>query len=123
MNFFKRRKILKNRNYLDLIPVRKAGQEEIEGNKICLLVPKFKNEGFAKWFIPRRKSLFFRINLDETGSMTWLEIDGIKSVREICDNLLQRSGNNLPQVVERVTKFLTLLYENRYISFTVLEEK
>ena len=122
MNFFKRRKILKNQNYLDLIPVRKAGHEDVEGNKICLTIPKFKNEGFAKWFIPRRKSLLFRINLDETGSMTWLEIDGIKSVREICENLLQRYGNNLPQVVERVTKFLTTLYENRYISFTVLEE-
>ena len=120
LNFFQRRRILKNQNYLELIPVVKV-EYELSDNKINLKIPKFKNEGFAQWFIPKRKSLYFYIHLDELGSATWLEIDGKQNVKQICEKLTNKSGDKVSSVVERVTKFLTKLYEQRYISFTLLE--
>jgi len=121
-NFFQRRKILKNQNYLDLIPIPKVLYKLSDDNMANLIIPKFKNEEFAKWFIPKRKSLHFIIHLDEIGTATWIEIDGKQNVKQICEKLKEKFNEKVNPVEERVTKFLTKLYDQRYISFTILEK-
>lgn len=122
LNFFQRRRILKNLNYLDLIPITKIKHELNNNGNIDLVIPKFKNEGFAKWFIPKRKSLDFVVHLDEIGSAAWLEIDGKQTVKQICNNLTEKFGDKAMSIEERIAKFYTKLYDQRYISFTVLEQ-
>jgi hypothetical protein len=123
MNFFKRRKILRKANYLELTPYRIAGHETDENGKAMIVVPKFRSEFWKELLIPRRKTPYYRINLDELGSATWLEIDGKKNVGEICRLLTGRFGEKISPAEERITKFLTKLYDQRYISFMEISEK
>ncbi len=122
MNFFQRRKILKQTNSLDLIPVRLHEHETEENGLITLLVPRFKNKFLSRYLVPKNKSRYFKIKLDEIGSLAWKSMDGQKSIREICDILSQELGDKVQPVEERLSKFCFMLYEQRYITFTVLQD-
>jgi hypothetical protein len=125
MNFFKRRKILKKANFLDLTPVRMIGEEPLDEKRISLLMPRFKNRYTSAMFQPRSKDHFIRIKLDEFGSMTWLLIDGRTRVGEIADQLNEAHPDKLQPADEtprRVTDFLAMLYQQRYISFLEIME-
>ena len=108
------------KNFLDMIPVRNIGEFTREGDKITLMIPKFKSEWMRKWLIPASHSRYFRIHLDETGSKVWLLIDGTRNTDEIC-NLLSNSVSDQikadDSVALRVTEFLRQLYRNRFIVF------
>jgi len=96
-----------------------------DGN-ITLIVPKFKKEALQKFIIPKNKSGNFKIRLDGLGSATWLEIDGKRNVHEICKLLKEKLGEKIEPIEEvetRITKFLTQLYDRRYISFKELQEQ
>jgi hypothetical protein len=121
MNFFERRKRLKGANYLELTPIRSVEFESDLNNQITLLLPKFTSTFAKKYIVPRLKTKVFRLKLDELGSASWIAIDGNKNVSAIADELLVSIGEKIQPAEERLTKFLTLLYEQRYITFQELE--
>ncbi len=113
-------------NFLEMIPVRNVKEFTREGEKITLLVPKFKSEWMVKWFIPSSRSKHFSIHLDELGSKVWNLIDGDINTGEICN----RFSADMPEephpensVELRVTEFLRQLYKNRFIVFKQLMHK
>ncbi|MFO8023321.1 MAG: PqqD family protein [Perlabentimonas sp.] len=118
--FFKRRRILKNTSALDLIPVRLYEHKINDDGTVTILVPKFKNEKFARFFIPASKSIYISINLDELGSATWLAMDGSKTTDTICKELSEKFGDKIHPAQERVIKFLSGLYHNKQITFRQL---
>jgi hypothetical protein len=120
LNIFQRRRILKGANYLELKPVRKQAFETDDDGKVTLLVPKFSNKALSDFLIPKSKTDHFKIRLDELGSATWLAIDGKLNVGQLCDKLANALGEKIHPVHERVPKFLTLMYEQRYITFQEL---
>ena len=125
MNFFQRRKILKSTNFLDLTPFKLQTDMVREEGKIVLLVPKFKNPVLTSLVVPGRKSPHFRIKLDEVGTAVWEEIDGQKSAGDICERLKEKLGEKVQpynEIEQRVSKFLSRLYEQRYISFRELNK-
>jgi hypothetical protein len=120
LNFFQRRKILKNANYLDLTPVRTMEFEILEDGKVDILMPRFKHHILKRALQPHWKKEFIRIHLDEIGSAIWTEIDGISNVHELCNHLQATCPEKLhPQeeTEKRVTQFLSLLYQEKYITF------
>ncbi len=120
MNFFQRRKILKKANYLDLTPLRQMDFEIREDKKVDILMPRFKHPVLKRALQPHWKQEFIRIHLDEIGSAIWLQIDGTIQVNEICSQLeaTKKEKLNPPaETVKRVTQFLSLLYQQRYITF------
>jgi hypothetical protein len=122
LNFFQRRKILKNLNYMDATPVRCSDFKTSDDGIVTLVVPKFQNRKFNDFmFRPSRR--YFKISLDELGSAVWLSIDGQRNVAVICGKMLEIFGDEINPVEQRVTKFFTTLYEARYISFKEIEEK
>lgn len=124
MNFFKRRKILSNQNFLEMVPVQKRAYEIQEAGRVALLIPKFRNEAFADLLVPKNKSRYITIRLDEMGSATWQLIDAQKNVQQICEELYNSQNQafkDMEDTVNRVTRYLTMLYEQKYISFSVLE--
>jgi hypothetical protein len=121
MNFFKRRRILKKLNYLEATPVRKCDFKTDENGIVILIIPKFKNEKFNQWFLNSRKR-HFSISLDELGSVVWQQIDGHCKVYDICNKAVEILGDKIQPVEERITKFLTKLYDSRFISFKELED-
>jgi hypothetical protein len=120
MNFFQRRKLLKRANYLELTPVRVAQHETAPDGEVIIVVPKFKREFWREFVLSRKRLPNYRIRLDELGAATWLEVDGIKKVGEICSVLSVKLGEKIHPAEERVTKYLTILYDQRYISFREL---
>ena len=121
MNIFQRRKILKNENALDLVPVRRRKHELDEEDMVKLVVPKFGKQWMQRFFIAPAGKKTVNIQLDEMGSAVWLRIDGEKTVEEIAGELV----SNYPDTEEaqdRVLSFISMLYEQRYITFRQLEE-
>jgi hypothetical protein len=121
LNFLTHRKILKELNYLELTPFRILNHEVEQNGLVTVLLPKFKNKFLAS-FVPRNKSHYVSIHLDELGSAVWLEMDGIKKVGEIIDILTEQLGEKIHPADERITKFLTNLYQNKFIGFKELQK-
>lgn len=117
LGFSERRRILKGANYLDLTPHRLHKEEISEENLVTVLIPKFQNRFAVRFIVPKLKSHVFKLKLDELGSAVWLSVDGKKTVDQIAKQLLKKFGDKIEPVNERLTKFLTGLYEQRLITF------
>ena len=123
--FFKRRKILKQTSALDLHPVRLMESKKRDGENLDILLPRFKSKLASRLLQPRWKSEFIRIKMDAFGSAVWERIDGNLSTAEICDKLKELFPDKLSSpddTEERVSKFLSLLYQQRFISFTEVQK-
>jgi Coenzyme PQQ synthesis protein D (PqqD). len=121
LSFFQRRKILKGVNYLELTPFR-IYEHQIEDNGlVTVLLPKFENKILKSIFISKNKPQFIRIKLDEFGSEVWLLLDGGKKVEYIAKCLVEKFGDRIQPVNERLTSFLTQLYLQKFISFNEIK--
>jgi hypothetical protein len=127
MNFFQRRKVLKNANYLQLIPVRMMEYQMEEQGTVTILLPRFKNNYWREVYRNSKKGEYIFIRFDHLGSSIWQLIDGKQNVDEICTLMKEIHSKQLHPIEEtekRVTQFLSLLYQQRYISFVqLLNEK
>jgi len=123
LNFFQRRKILKNINYLELTPYKLYSDETDENGLITILVPKFTNPIAKRLLEPTLSSKFFRIKLDELGSEAWKNTDGKKRVFEIANILSRKFGAKIQPIDQRLTKFFTGLYLQNIISFNEIKKK
>jgi len=120
LSFKERKKILQNVNTLDLTPVKIQTDEVDNENLVTIIYPKFKNE-FAKKFIGAKlKSADFKIQLEKFGSAVWMNMDGNKKVQEIIQTVSSEFGDEIQPAVERVSKFIFQLYEQKLISFKEL---
>ncbi len=123
MNFFQRRKFLKKVNTLELTPLRLLGHAAGEGAKVSVLLPRFRGVPLGGFWQAHTQRKFIPIKLDEFGSAAWLLIDGETSVAGICAKLAEQFPGLLRQeeAEERVSKFMFLLYDQRYITFRELQ--
>lgn len=120
---FFRKKSNPDINFLELTPVRNY-EHEIENNGlISVFVPKFDIKWLDRILSRIIKSRFFKAKLDEFGTETWLEIDGVKSVQMISNQLSKKFGEKINPVDERLTKFLSELYKYNFITFKELNMK
>ncbi|MGE5425016.1 MAG: hypothetical protein ACM3N9_06610 [Syntrophothermus sp.] len=120
MNFFKRRNILKKTSFMDLIPVKVLDAELNEQGKVDIFVPRFKNDYLKRAFQTKKKGDFFVIHLDENGSLVWSAIDDRMTVEKLAETVYQTHPEKFKDqedTNDRVRKFISLLYQERYISF------
>jgi len=113
---------LKSTNFLTLRPLARHRHEAGDDGLVTVFIPKFKNKYLIKFLVPSWKSPEFRIKLDELGSAVWQSIDGRKTVERICEELSERMGDKIHPAEERVTKFLSTLYYQGFVTFKELEE-
>jgi hypothetical protein len=123
LSFFERRKILKNVNYLEITPYRIHSEEVDENGLVTVLIPKFKRKIAVNALTRLGKPLIIRIKLDEFGSETWLQLNGRQNVSAISKKLIQKFGEKIQPVEERLTRFLTNLYLQGFISFNEIKAK
>ena len=116
-------KLKNNINFLELTPVLELGYDLNSEGLVNILIPRFTNKILANLFMPRLKAPYIKMNLDEFGSEAWLQIDGVKKVDEIAKNLFDKFGEKIDPVEERLTKFLTQLYNYKFITFIELKIK
>ena len=122
VSFLERRKILKNISLLDLTPMRMIEHQLDDDNIATLLYPKFKNKKLSKYMLGSR-SPYIKMKLDEIGTASWLLIDGNRKISEIVDALSEQFGDKIKPAYDRIGKFLTQLYNNKYISFKEIQKE
>jgi len=120
---FKKKKINCSINYLELTPKRVYNYEVESSGKISVLVPKFKNKLLVNFLAPRLKAPYIKAKLDDFGSLTWIEMDGTKNVESISQLLTDKFGDKVQPANERLTKFLTQLYQYNFITFNEINSK
>lgn len=116
MNLFGRRKQT-DINYLELTPYRLYKHEPRDADTINVLVPRFNDRLLGKILQPKLKNKYIKANFDKLGSSVWLEIDGLKNVDTIIQNIKDKWGEEIHPAYERVTIFLSQLHRNGFIDF------
>jgi hypothetical protein len=133
----KRRKP-KGQNILDLVPERNrrlpfsvrdeplgtvASKDPGAAGTVTIMVPRFKGalgQGFCRVF---RVALWINVNLDAYGSLVWTAIDGIRTVRQLGEQLKERFGDDVEPLYGRLAEFLSLLERNTIIGYVNLHQK
>lgn len=126
MNFFRRRRVFRSVDPLDLHPVRLVGHEAGEEERISLLMPRFEGRFGRRFLQPAGRDPFIRIRLDRFGTQTWLLIDGELTVGQIADQLNSLHPGELQppeETPQRLSKFLSFLYAQRYVTFRELQDR
>ncbi|MFC2131853.1 PqqD family protein [Bacteroidota bacterium] len=117
-NIFKKKE--SEHNYLELTPIRNHEHEDREDGMINVLVPKFSSNFSKKHINKHLKYPYIKANLDEFGTETWLLMNGKTNVKEIGQKLIDKFGEKIDPVYDRLTKFLTELHKNNFITFKEL---
>lgn len=89
--------------------------------KVTLVVPKFARQWMQNFFIAPARKKTVNIHLDELGSAVWLRIDGNKTTLQIAGELKEKYPE-AEETEDRVVSFISMLYEQRYVTFRQLEE-
>lgn len=114
--FIMSRKLNKDENFLELIPVRNPALEySVDDNGIVIItVP---NIGFfnklAQTFFKRPKISY--IHLDAYSSYVWRGMNGKRDLTELGRYLKRKYGDNAEPLYERLIEFINILKSNKYI--------
>lgn len=104
-------------NLWELKPKRNAEWETTDEGKIIVLVPKFRNPFLTKWVMPYLSKPYFRIKLDDVGTMIWQQSDGATTVASISESLKKKFGASVEPVDARINHFLNHLERGDLIVF------
>lgn len=105
-----------------MTPFRIYEHQVEENGLVTVLLPKFENKVLKTLFLSKNKSPFIHIKLDEFGSETWLNLDGKNSVEKVATILIDKFGDRIQPVHERLTKFITQLYLQKFITFNEIKK-
>ncbi len=103
--------------YFELIPIHLCRHIIEPSGLVTVLVPRFRKEFWKKLLPVRLTDRDIKIHLDEMGSAVWLQINGTNNVWAICTHLNNLFGEKIIQTEQRVSKFITQLFDNKMISF------
>ena len=120
LSFNERKKILKSANTLEMTPFKIYSDEKNDDELVTVIIPKFKNKIAVKLFSPRLKSDHFKVKLDKFGSAVWLKINGKTKVDQIIKDVKKKFGDEIEEEVERITKYISQLYTQGFITFKEL---
>jgi hypothetical protein len=121
LTFFKRRKILKSANTLELHPIKNY-QEEIDPDGLVrVLVPRIKSRFIRNIFAGVLKNNFIKVKLDKYGSEVWSRIDGIRDVDMIIKDISNHFSSELSEAENRTIQFIFLLYQQNFITFNEIK--
>lgn len=117
----KRSGLNKNSNYLDKIPKVNKKWELTKDGVVEITV---ENKGMFHTIAQKvfKKPRYSFIKLDEYGSCVWQQIDGEQTIYEIGQILKEKHAGAAEQLYERLSKFMGILEQNKYIVFVEKEE-
>lgn len=112
------KKIRKEENFLDYIPVRNPEyQWKIKENGLAEVAVTHK--GFFNKIaqvVFRRPKVSY-IELDEYGTFMWENMDGETDIHVLSEKMKERFGKKAEPVLERLVKFVKILQTNHYITY------
>lgn len=106
------------KNYLDLVPVRKA-DIDWSGDDNGLVTLQIKNKGVFNLVAQKlfKKPPITYIHLDENGSFVWPLIDGERDVNAIGKLVDEHFGEKAHPLYERLVQFFRILENYKFITF------
>ncbi len=111
-----RKKQEPEKNYLDFVPERSAQIEwrRLDDGTVQLTIQRtgFFNRVSQKVFGAPEYSY---IDLDNLGSFVWQQIDGVRTVHEIGQEVEKDFGDSAAPVYERLAEFMKMLQNNNFI--------
>ncbi len=110
-------------NLLDLIPKKILPDTQNGNGRITVLKPKFKSKFMTTYLVPKLKSPFYKVKLDEFGSYVWNVIDGKLTVEEIGKKLQENYSEKIEPVYERLSVFIQSLKRYQFIEYVNYEKK
>lgn len=99
----------------DVVPQRTIGWEDGPDGGAVLLVPRFRRGPLARWLQPRLRRPHIRVKLDEIGSFAWRMMDGSTSFTSILEAMKREFQDRAEPAGERLSKFLTILYRDKFV--------
>jgi len=111
----KRRKYTRE-EFLKLKPVRKEFIWFEEGDRVRIIVPKFKSKIGKRFCRMLGKDPEFTVNLDEKGSLVWKLCDGKHTVEQIL-NEMERTFSDEKDIDMRLFLFLYNMKKLGYVTY------
>ncbi len=112
----RKNRVLNKDQWLRLVPAPEC-EAEWEGQQAVLLIPRARNP-VLKFFVSILNSKpHFRLKLDAVGSFVWQQVDGQRSIGEICQALEAQFQEKVRPADERTIEFFKRLYIYRAVRF------
>jgi hypothetical protein len=103
------------KNLFDLVPlISEHITTEKEGELSVIAFPRFRSRFMQQYFVPKNKSAFIRIRLEEHGTAVWDLIDGKRTVGEIT-TALTAHFNQEENYEYRITAYFSQLQKQGFI--------
>jgi hypothetical protein len=113
---FGKKKTVEALNLLELIPKRVREFDMDENEIVTVNMPRFEHAWMLRHLVPSWKSPYMRTRLDDVGSFIWLQCDGKTPVHVIADRLLERFGEDIEPVHDRLKVFLQQLTRRTWMT-------
>jgi hypothetical protein len=97
--------------------------DEMDGERVIVLRPRFLSGPLAWWLQPKLRSPYYRVRLDDIGSFIWQRCDGQTTVEQIAQALDAHFGEQVSSVIERLQLFLRQLEEGSMIRMHLPDEE
>lgn len=114
---------MRKKNFMDFIPVcnpEYTWDADRKGKVTVHVVNKgFYNRIAQKVF---KRPPVSHIALDKYGSFVWQQMDGKRNVYEISKLVSERFGKEAEPLIDRLVKYIQILYQNKFIGY-VKEKK
>lgn len=104
-----------NRDLLGFCPRRCLEWREDKQGKVIVLRPKLGSGRLGRWMSLHLQNPFYRIRLDEVGTLVWQCCDGRTRLAEIVTRMRQRFGVQVEPVEERLFQFIGQLHRAKLI--------
>ncbi|GHV55729.1 hypothetical protein FACS1894182_00640 [Bacteroidia bacterium] len=102
-------------NLFDLVPVISEHiTTEKEGELSVIAFPRFRSKFMQKYLVPKNKPAIIRIRLEEHGTAVWDLMDGLRTIREIAEALVEHF-NHEANYEYRITTYLQQLHKQGFI--------
>ncbi len=107
----------KQKNYLDLIPVRAEGLEWTRDDEE-IVVLEVENTGVFNRIAQKlfKRPQVTKVHMEQFGSFLWPLIDGERTVKELADLLKERFGEEAEPIYPRVAKYMQIMESYHFIS-------
>ena len=98
-------------------PQRRLAWEEDAQGRAVLLRPKLGDHRLGHWIASRLQDPYYRIRLDEMGTLVWKACDGRTRLADVVARMRQNFGEQVEPAEERLHKFILHMYRSKLIQF------
>ncbi len=109
---------LRGVNYLDLVPRRVVESEALDGGRVRLCMPRYRDALGSRLLQPLLKGekRYIRVPLEARGSWIWDQVDGERNVGDIAVAFRQAFPEEAEPVDERVCQYVAALVANGFLA-------